>query len=737
MNTIKYLILWLLFSCSIVAVNAQNTLYLHSNQNKSLYLADLDNCKQPTIVGQTPEIMYDIAMSPNGQLFGISSIGNLYSLKQNGSEDRQLGHFNSVVNALVYGPNDSLYAADNEGQIFVISPVNGKFTNLGRCGYPSAGDLTFYEGKLYLSAEPNLLVNIVLPKVENSKKIGTMMIGANSAPRILGLITVGASDCQGLTPKIYATGENTIYEVNISNAQLNKKCTYTNVSSIGGAASLSEASKFQKKYADKDSTFAVCFGLVATVDLINYLPKADKGGKWNDIDKSLALTSGQLKTQSLRVGSYRFQYTVGDGLCADVSIVTVKVNHPIIDKLTIKNSGCDSNTGEIEVTVDRSYTSTKYSIDPNAQVYQNGNVFKALKPADYTIRVQTVDGCQTDSTVHVGTTNAPVITAVNVMPPRCYNDVGSVDVLANGDTGSLNYSLDNGQNFQKEVSFKNVKAAQYTVVVKDSNNCLATKPTSVTQPPELVLSALNVSPTTCGIDNGSVKILANGGTAPLTYKIDTGTDYQTGNLYNNLRAGQYQLFVKDINGCVTNKSAKIDTSSSPKINSVRTLIQDCGLSNGEIVVDATGSSPLSYAIENGLSQAGGHFENLESNTYKIVVKDANGCPTHSTAKIEDNCTNNLSLPTSFSPNNDLTNDTWTVYFPQKNIYIRKLILYNRWGQVIYSITDLTLQNGATLWNGQVDGKPVTDAVYNYILEVDLQNGNQFKYRGFVTILSEP
>ena len=66
-----------------------------------------------------------------------------------------------------------------------------------------------------------------------------------------------------------------------------------------------------------------------------------------------------------------------------------------------------------------------------------------------------------------------------------------------------------------------------------------------------------------GNDDGSIIISATGGTAPYTYSIDGGANFQSNSLFENLPAGPYQVVVQDANGnCEFTENVLIEMSVS-------------------------------------------------------------------------------------------------------------------------------------------------------------------------------
>jgi gliding motility-associated-like protein len=92
-------------------------------------------------------------------------------------------------------------------------------------------------------------------------------------------------------------------------------------------------------------------------------------------------------------------------------------------------------------------------------------------------------------------------------------------------------------------------------------------------------------------------------------------------------------------------------------------------------------------------------------------------------------TDNITIPGSFSPNNDGANDTWIIEgiadFPNTQV-----LIYNRWGQVV---ADITGYNDFKAWNGTNQGKQVSDGVYFYVIDFNDPSKKE-KLKGNVTLI---
>lgn len=90
---------------------------------------------------------------------------------------------------------------------------------------------------------------------------------------------------------------------------------------------------------------------------------------------------------------------------------------------------------------------------------------------------------------------------------------------------------------------------------------------------------------------------------------------------------------------------------------------------------------------------------------------------------------NLTIPGSFSPNNDGSNDTWIIEgiatYPNTHV-----TLYNRWGQVV---ADITGYSDFKAWDGTNKGKPVSDGVYFYVIDFNDPTRKE-QLKGNVTLI---
>jgi len=103
--------------------------------------------------------------------------------------------------------------------------------------------------------------------------------------------------------------------------------------------------------------------------------------------------------------------------------------------------------------------------------------------------------------------------------------------------------------------------------------------------------------------------------------------------------------------------------------------------------------------------------------YPMVFSDSErpNCKTTKIAK-QAPCTeknqNDLYIPNVFSPNGDQQNDYWEIYTSNDQITILSCRIYDRWGEMVFSITN----SNRFQWDGRYKNQDLASGVYVYAIE---------------------
>ena len=303
-------------------------------------------------------------------------------------------------------------------------------------------------------------------------------------------------------------------------------------------------------------------------------------------------------------------------------------------------SDCGVTDGTITIAATSSAgNAIEYSIDGGAN-YQSSNIFVGLDGASspYEIRVRNVGGTCMVSNPDVTLIDkiTPVITnLIPTDPSNCGIADGSIQVSATG--ASLEYSIDNGANWQPAGNFPNLGAGTYNVFVRNQDgSCTVayiSNPVILTAPNGPSITDVDFTdPTNCGLADGTIDITATGGAGSYQYSIDSGDTYQLSSNFPGLSGGEYCIFVTNADGtCIVNgQCVTLTDKVAPTIvSTVSANPSDCGIADGTIVITAASSAgnSLQYSIDGGATWDGsGAFTGLSAanNPYEIRVRNADG-----------------------------------------------------------------------------------------------------------------
>lgn len=205
--------------------------------------------------------------------------------------------------------------------------------------------------------------------------------------------------------------------------------------------------------------------------------------------------------------------------------------------------------------------------------------------------------------------------------------------------GTAPYTVHYDDFFDKKSNFVgSLNAGTHTFNITDSNFCRAVEGSlavDIPQPGVLQVASDSVVHTTCNTDNGRIFITIAGGTAP--YASSWREDGLIKERFANLTAidslqgySLYEVEVADAKGCKTGKSYRINPSSGPKIERVRTLPVLChGDSTGTAIIDSADIVPATpyspFRIEWPHGENAMSVGNLPAGRNVVFVIDSNNC----------------------------------------------------------------------------------------------------------------
>ena len=265
----------------------------------------------------------------------------------------------------------------------------------------------------------------------------------------------------------------------------------------------------------------------------------------------------------------------------------------------------------------------KYSIN-NGDNWQSSKSFEGLPGGRYILLVRDDNGCSTSVSAEIQEPS-PLANAIQSDSVSCSErSDGSFRVSTTGGTPPYQYSLDGSQHWQHDTLFSKLSAGKHLLVVRDAKGCTDSVRVLIKSPLPIAFTA-GVKQVSCnGGNDGSISIGAQGGTAPYRYSINKA-DWQEAPVFSNLRAGSFTLIAQDVKGCARQADVAVTEPALLQLD-LESFANGCSYAGGQIQVKASGGTlPYLYTTADSIRSTDGHFSQLQTGSYAIIVTDKNGC----------------------------------------------------------------------------------------------------------------
>jgi len=450
-----------------------------------------------------------------------------------------------------------------------------------------------------------------------------------------------------------------------------------------------------------------------------------------------------------------------------LSVVSLGCTSPIfalpINVLGIPqvNAGTDKEvcSGAITSIGSSSFPGNTYSWSPSSGLTSSTDAVTNIQLQNSTEATQTYqyiltanDGnCSATDTMRYSVTAPPLIT-FSVPPGQCFEG-NSFDFTAQGEfTATADflwnlgpntfYLLSNSQSLT-DVSFNTTGSQTITLQVDDSG-CLSNVYSA-----DVIIYDEPIADFSAEVIEGCAPVVVNfinNSTGPenLQYSWSFGVGevsnselpkyiYEIPGLYD------ISLNVSTLNGCSNSLDRKKYIKVNPvpeagfKLSKFKTTITE-----PEVIISSFTEQNDSLQISFTINPGNVVF-NDDSVSYILpdtglfyitqVIRNGYGCSDSTYKTIEVNTGYRIYVPNSFSPNNDGTNDLFTVY--GEDIRQFKVTIFNRWGEQLYQSYDK--ENG---WDGTIrlTDRKVPQGVYLYVIEATDDLGFTHKLEGLVNVI---
>ncbi len=332
-------------------------------------------------------------------------------------------------------------------------------------------------------------------------------------------------------------------------------------------------------------------------------------------------------------GTYAITAKDANG-CTKTIIATIGLAVLSTATYTVTGTACNTSNGSITLTGVGPNTPYHASITGIGGPFVDFNpthTFTNLGAGTYTIIIADDEdfnasndpsNCLVYLTVVVPSIGGPTISTTQTAIV-CNSNNGSITVTAGAGTAPYSYNINSGA-FQNNPIFNNLAPGTYIMGVRDATGCINRTTVVLTAPSLPSVTGFSL-PTSCGINNGSITLTAgSGGTAPYEFSIN-GTIFEVSNIFTNLAAGSYTVYIKDATGCFTSTIITVSTAAIPKVTAF-TIAASCNNNDGSIFATGTlGTTPYQFSLDGIVYQSSNIFNGLAAGFYTVYMKDDRGC----------------------------------------------------------------------------------------------------------------
>lgn len=239
-------------------------------------------------------------------------------------------------------------------------------------------------------------------------------------------------------------------------------------------------------------------------------------------------------------------------------------------------------------------------------------------------------------------------------------------------------------------------------------------------------------------DGRIVVTVTSGNPGPFTYRLGAGAAQQAP-VFSGLPPGVYQVIVQDGVGCT-------DTLAGLSVQAGETLLLDAGADRvavvGELISLSASATPstatLTWTATDPLSCNTCALAELGpltvSQTVTVSGLTAAGCTASDQLEVILQSRPRVYIPNSFSPDNNGINDIFSLFGNDQVRVVRHLAVYDRWGNALFSRSDLPVNDPSAGWDGSFRGQVMDPGVYVFAAEVEFLDGWVQLYKGDVTLV---
>ena len=432
--------------------------------------------------------------------------------------------------------------------------------------------------------------------------------------------------------------------------------------------------------------------------------------------------------------------------CTAVEDITIGNPAPvevhILATEDVKCSGGSDGSATVSGTGGTQPYTYLWSLDAGGQTTATAT---ELPLGAFTVTITDAGGCMATGYLSLGEPAAIQVSFSN-KKVQCFGGAGGESTaFPEGGTPPYNLSWSDGQTGAQAT---HLPPGTITLLVTDANGCEQNFSTEILQPGAPVFATVKASDMSCfGFKDGQIQILPEGGSPPYVYSLD-GQNYYGSSTLIALESGEYNVYVKDNNGCLYDLDGIV-------IGEPEQLLVDLGPDTTVFYgahihihptltgVDSSDWPTLTFEWFSNNPQNPVNYPNwrlgdfvvYSPTTATLTVTSQNGCTAEDIINIFVREYRNINVPTGFTPGGDGVNDLLHVH--GSSYLVEKITLFrifDRWGELLYENGNFDINDTTVGWDGTFRGQEMPPGVYVWYMEVKFIDGSSETYKGHTTLI---
>ena len=275
---------------------------------------------------------------------------------------------------------------------------------------------------------------------------------------------------------------------------------------------------------------------------------------------------------------------------------------------------------------------------------------------------------------------------------------------------------------------------EYFLILRNQLNGCQDADTVVVTAPTIAVPDLDIrasAPLCAGDCNGIIEILSQ--VSNLMFDIGTN-NFSSDPIADSLCSGTWNVLIMDSLGCILDTSIILNDPLPVEVS----LGPDKSIAKGDsLLIEALSTSGIesyNWFPASGCSDCPSiTVSPVESTIYRVEVVDSNQCTAMDEMLVTILFSDELFIPTVFTPNGDGINDIFTIYGGDNFERISSFEIFDRWGSKVFERFDIFPGTNAG-WDGTYKGSPVNPGVFVYRVVAILSSGEEVLLYGDLTLI---